>query len=137
MVETVFIDTWAWLALANRRDTNHEFAKAYYAKLTTSGCKLVTSDYVLDELITALFRNVVYTSAVQFIESLLAAITTNRVLLERVTEPRFISAWSLRRKYKDKPDISFTDFTSMAISKVFTGDAHFEEVHLGFEILRK
>jgi predicted nucleic acid-binding protein len=92
MVETVFVDTWAWLALANRRDTNHEFAKACYAKLTTSGYKLVTSDYVLDELITALFRNVTYSSAVKFIESLLAAISSNRVLLELVTEPRFRSA---------------------------------------------
>jgi predicted nucleic acid-binding protein len=143
MVEPVFIDTWAWLALANRRDTNHEFAKACYAKLTTSGYKLVTSDYIIDELITGLFKNVAYSSAVKFIESLLAAISSNRVLLERVTEPRIRSAWSLRKKYKDKPDISFTDFTSMvtmqelAIYQVFTGDAHFEEVNLGFEILRK
>jgi len=143
MVETVFIDTWAWLALANKRDTNHEFAKACYAKLTASGYKLVTSDYIIDELITGLFKNVAYSSAVKFIESLLAAISSNRVLLERVTEPRIRSAWSLRKKYKDKPDISFTDFTSMvtmqelAIYQVFTGDAHFEEVNLGFEILRK
>jgi len=49
----------------------------------------------------------------------------------------------LRKKYQDKPDISFTDFTSfvimqeLAINRVFTGDAHFEKVNLGFEILPK
>ncbi|MGC9424040.1 type II toxin-antitoxin system VapC family toxin [Vibrio sp.] len=137
------MDTWAWLALANRRDANHEFAKACYAKLTISGYKLITSDYVLDELITALFKNVAFNTALRFIESLLAAINSNRVLLELVTENRFRVAWSLRKKYKDKPDISFTDLTSMVtmqdltIYKVFTGDAHFEEVNLGFELLRK
>jgi len=49
----------------------------------------------------------------------------------------------LRKKYQDKPDISFTDFTSfiimqeLAINKVFTGDAHFGKVNVGFEILPK
>ena len=143
MVESVFMDTWAWLALANRRDTNHEFAKACYAKLTKSGYKLITSDYVLDELITALFKNVAFNTALKFIESLFTAINSNRVVLELVTENRFIAAWSLRKKYKDKSDISFTDLTSMitmqdlTIYKVFTGDSHFEEVNLGFEILQK
>ena len=61
--------------------------------------------------------------------------------LERITEARFKAAWSLRKRYQDKPDISFTDLTSFAlmqelgISKVFTGDAHFEIVNLGFETI--
>ena len=68
-------------------------------------------------------------------------IENNRLRLERITAPRFQVAWLLRKKYHDKPDISFTDLTcfvvmqELAISKIFTGDAHFEKVNLGFEIL--
>jgi predicted nucleic acid-binding protein len=98
---------------------------------------------VLDEVITALFRNVAFASAVQFIESLFTAINDNQIKLERITETQFKVAWSLRKKYQDKPDISFTDFTSfvlmqeLVINKVFTGDSHFERVNLGFEIIPK
>ena len=139
----VFIDTWAWLALANRKDTYHESARKGYAEIKAKGCRLVTSDYVLDETITALFRSVLYSSAVKFIESLWAMIESGKLRLGVITEPRFKAAWSLRKRYQDKPDISFTDLTSfvlmqeLGIGKVFTRNTHFEEVNLGFEILPK
>ena len=143
MAEFVFVDTWAWLALSNRKDVHHELARKSYEEVKTAGYRLVTSDYVLDEVITALFRNVIFASAVQFIESLFTATSGNQIKLERITETRFKVAWSLRKKYQDKPDISFTDFTSfvlmqeLVINKVFTGDSHFESVNLGFEIIPK
>lgn len=139
----IFVDTWAWLALSNRKDAHHEIAKKEYEEIKAAGYRIVTSDYVLDEVITALFRNVVFGRAVQFVESLFAAIKGNQIKLERITEARFKAAWLLRKKYQDKPDISFTDLTSfvlmqeLRINKVFTGDSHFEEINLGFEILPK
>ena len=141
--ESVFVDTWAWLALSNRKDAHHKLAKKEYEEIKAAGYRMVTSDYVLDEVITALFRNVAFSSAIQFVESLFAAIKSTQIKLERVTEARFKVAWSLRKKYQDKPDISFTDLTSfilmqeLVINKVFTGDAHFEKVNLGFEIVPK
>jgi len=93
----VFVDAWAWLELSNRKDIYHELARKEYAKMKASGYRMVTSDYVLDEVITAQFK----------------------------------TAWSLRKKYQDKPDISFTDLTSfalmqeLAINSVFTGDVSF------------
>ncbi|MCK4735375.1 MAG: PIN domain-containing protein [Methanophagales archaeon] len=139
----IFVDTWAWLALSNRKDAHHELAKRSYEEVKAAGYRIVTSDYVLDEVITALFRNVTFANAVQFVESLFAAINGNQIKLERITEARFKVAWSLRKRYQDKPAISFTDLTSFVlmqelwINKVFTGDAHFEEINLGFEILPK
>jgi len=139
--ESVFVDTWAWLALSNRKDAHHKLAKKEYEEIKEAGYRMVTSDYVLDEVITALFRSVAFSSAVRFIESLFSMIKNNQLKLERVDEARFETAWLLRKKYQDKPDISFTDFTSfvlmqeLEINKVFTGDAHFEKVNLGFEIL--
>ena len=143
MAELVFVDTWAWLALSNRKDVHHELARKSYEEVKTAGYRLVTSDYVLDEVITALFRNVIFASAVQFIESLFTATSNDQIKLERITETRFKVAWLQRKKYQDKPDISFTDFTSfvlmqeLVINKVFTGDSHFESVNLGFEIIPK
>jgi predicted nucleic acid-binding protein len=143
MDKYIFVDAWAWLALSNRKDLHHEVAKKEYGEMKAAGCRMVTSDYVLDEVITALFRNVVFSSAIEFIESLFAAIKDNQIKLERITESRFKTAWSLRKQYQDKLDISFTDLTSfvlmqeLAINSVFTGDAHFNQVNLGFEIIPK
>ena len=137
----VFVDTWAWLALANRKDVYHSVVQKNYAVIKAAGHTLVTSDYVLDEVVTALFRSVAFDSAVQFIESLFAMTKLKRLKLERITASRFEAAWLMRKRYQDKPQISFTDLISfvlmqeLAISKVFTGDVHFEQVDLGFELL--
>jgi len=46
----------------------------------------------------------------------------------------------MRQRFHDKPDISFVDFTSfvvmqeLGITDVFTGDAHFKQVNLGFHL---
>lgn len=104
---------------------------------------MITSDYVLDEVITALFRNVVFVTAVRFIETLYSMIKNDQLKLERIAEERFRIAWQLRKKLQDKPNISFTDLTSfvlmqeLEITRVFTGDADFEKVNLGFEIVPK
>lgn len=122
----IFVDAWASLALSNRKDTHHELAKKEYNEIKATGYRMVTSDYVLDELITALFGSVAFGSAILFIESLFSMIKNNRVKLERISKARFETAWLLRKKYQDKPDISFTDFTSfvliqeLKINKAFT-----------------
>ena len=59
--------------------------------------------------------------------------------VERITSERFTSAWKLRKRLQDKPKISFTDFTSMAIMEekgiknVLTEDEHFMQVGMGFQ----
>ena len=56
-----------------------------------------------------------------------------------ITAERFAQTQALRIKYLDKPQISFTDLTSMAVMKelgieaVLTGDAHFTQVGMGFQ----
>lgn len=77
----IFVDTWAWIALADQTDQYHVAAEKQHRR-----------------------------------------------------------AWQMRQKYHDKPDISFIDFTSMivmhdlGIAEVFTGDAHFLHVGLGFRL---
>jgi len=80
---------------------------------------------------------------VRFVEALHSIIKKDLLVLERIAEERFRIAWQLRKKLKDKPSISFTDLTSfvlmqeLKITKAFTGDADFEKVNLGFEIIPK
>ena len=56
-----------------------------------------------------------------------------------MTSERFLAAWSLRKRFQDKPDISFTDLSSMAlmvergIQQIVTDDDHFLHVGMGFQ----
>ena len=104
---------------------------------------LDVSDYVLDETITALFKSVKFEDAVRFVQTSMDAINSGQMILKRIDEDRFNSSWLLRKIYRDKSDISFTDLTSFVVMKelgitmAFTGDLHFEQVGLGLEILPK
>lgn len=59
-----------------------------------------------------------------------------------ITEAHLEKAWNLFKRYKDIPKLSFTDCTSFVIMQergikyVFTGDTHFEQVNLGFQIFK-
>lgn len=143
MNDVILVDTWALLALANRKDSFHSIANSTYETILGKAFQLVVSDYILDETITALFKSSRFEDAAKFIETLMDAISAGQVILERIDEDKFDFAWQLRRIYRDKPDISFTDLTSFVvmrergIKKAFTGDIHFEQVGLGFEIVPK
>ena len=76
--------------------------------------------------------------AVQFLEGIFTAIKWHQLLLINVDSDIFTKAWKLRKKFQDKPNISFTDLTSMAIMREFkiemilTDDDHFLHVGMGF-----
>lgn len=139
MPGAVFIDTWGWLALGHHRDSRHREIKELYQALREEKTPLYTSDYVLDEVITLLFRREVFKEAVYFVEGIFQAAEEGRLTIERVTSERFAGAWRLRKRFGDKPRISFTDLTSMSImrersiNRILTEDAHFEHVGLGFQ----
>lgn len=140
MTAPYFIDTWGWLALGNRRDAYHDEIKSFYARLQSDGVGIYTSDYVLDELVTILFRRESVQQAQSFMEGILKRAATGKMIIERITSERFSLAWKLRDKYRDKPLISFTDFTSMVvmeqrrIKQIITRDDHFLQVGMGFVI---
>jgi len=131
---TIFVDTWGWLALGHRRDNYHQQVKNLYYSLQSNSVEIYTSDYVLDELISLLFKREIYSEAVKFFTSLLKSADLGYIKIERVTNERFLAAWELRQKLADKPNISFTDLTSMIIMQdlgiqyVLTQDNHFIQV---------
>jgi uncharacterized protein len=136
----IFLDAWAWIALADKSDPYHRKAKALHKKLVRARRRYVTTDFVLSEAITYLYAAIGAASAQGFINTILNAADTGTYLLVHVSPQQFRRAWQMREKYHDKPDISFVDFTSMVvmqdlgISDVFTGDDHFQQVNLGFRL---
>lgn len=137
------MDTWGWLAFGHRRDAHHPAVKELVATCVSNRMPVHPSDYVLDELITLLFRRETYEESVRFLDGLFGDSARGALQIQRVTAGRFQAALELRKRFRDKPDISFTDLTSMAIMRelqinaVVTEDNHFPQVGMGFEILMK
>jgi predicted nucleic acid-binding protein len=136
--DAIFIDTWGWITLGVRSESRHKEIKRFYHELHAKRTLTYTSDYVLSELVTLLFRRVSYPEATGFVEGLLASVEQERIRIERINPSRFEAAWRLRKQVQDKPGISFTDLSSMVImrelgvAQVLTEDAHFAHVGLGF-----
>ena len=140
MLRSIFVDSWGWLALGHRRDAHHDDVKQLYEELRSDNILIYTSDYVLDETITLLFRREIFQEAKQFAENILASAARGSIQVERITSERFLKAWELRTRFQDKPLISFTDLTSMVIMEeqniqhVLTEDEHF--IHVGMDFLK-
>ena len=139
--EAIFVDTWGWMALGHRREPRHAEVKRVYQECRTHQIPIYTSDYILDEVITLLFRREIFGEAIRFVQSILIAAALGQVRIERVTSDRFSRAWELRKQFQDKPTISFTDLISMvimaecSIRQVLTEDRHFLQVGMGFSSL--
>ena len=132
------MDTWGWLALADRSDPGHDQAARFYSERSRRTGRIFTSDFILDELLTLLFARRPFAEASRFVKALLAS---PFVGIEFVTRERFTAAVDMRFRFSDKPRISFTDLTSMVImielgiADVMTADNHFLQVGFGFRTL--
>jgi uncharacterized protein len=131
-VKTCFVDTWAYLALANRRDAGHAIALEVDQFLADEGWTLATSDWVLDETVTQLHLLAGARVVLQFLEDLDAQLKARQLMLLNVSPPRFEAGMRLFRKLAPKvPRLSLTDCTSFALMTelevrwAFTADKHF------------
>lgn len=109
MNEKVFWDTWAFEALFNSKDQWHHHAVKIFKQYDLSRSAKVTTNFVLDETLTSLSILVGPSDACEIVEDY---ILPSFDIIE-VSKPVFRKALNLRRKYPEKADISFTDFTSL------------------------
>jgi predicted nucleic acid-binding protein len=134
----LFVDTWGWLVLEDSRDLSHQAASRTYAEAARMSGNVFTSKFVLDETITLLFRRRPFEEAARFIKGLL---TSPSIEVEEITADRFRQAYDLRLAFRDKPDISFTNLTTMIVARelkitdILSGDRHFLQAGLGFRLL--
>jgi len=139
MDDKLFVDTWGWLTLLDKKEHKHKEAVEYTETFAKLNGKAYTTDYILDETITILFMRVYFKKAKEAVESIFNLVKDGNLVLKRMTSERFQKAWDLRLKYYDKKEISFTDMTSFVvmeefgIKEVLTEDEHFEKVNLNFK----
>ncbi len=125
-METIFVDTAAWVALANRSDAHHREAVEIFKDLHTR-CQFLTTNLVVAETYILLRRALGHTAAMTFLDSIETSPRTTKVLSNEATEA---SAIEILRKCTDQ-DYSYTDAVSFAtmhannIQRAFTFDQHF------------
>jgi len=117
MKNKLFIDTWGWVVIHNKREPRHAEVNRFYRNFRFEKGEVYTIDYVFDETITLLFRRLPFDLARDSLMLLNESFEKGYVNLEWISPERFEEAKKLRLKFMDKPMISFTDFTSMAITK--------------------
>ena len=106
----VFLDTGAFLALADEDDKYHSAATTVYAELLQAKAQLLTSNFVLSETYTLIRLKVGHSAAVEFMKSF--DHTGIRIL--RVSEAIEQTAKTIFLRYDDK-DFSFVDCTSFVL----------------------
>ena len=122
----IFVDTSAWFAASVPNDDYHSHARAW---LGQNAEPLVTTDYVLDELVTLLKSRGEFQRAVSLGEEILHERIAR---LEWVTPADVEDAWDVFRRFRDKR-WSFTDCTSrvvmerLSLSTAFAFDEHFRQ----------
>ena len=131
----VFMDTSAWAAYFNKKDSNHRAAVKIWKNLRKDEAGFFTTDYIVDETLTLLKIRANADVAIKGANAILAS---NVVKMVRVSDDIFSGALEIFKKYKEHL-FSFTDCTSfevmkkIGLGKVFTFDNDFRI--MGFEVL--
>ncbi|MEC4817830.1 MAG: PIN domain-containing protein [Scytonema sp. PMC 1069.18] len=125
----VFVDTAAWIALANADDELHPRANQIMSDLLTQKTRLVTTEFVLLEVADALAAPHLRVTTIQFIHRLRQAPILRIVTL---SEDLLADGWTLYSQRLDKDwgltdCISFIVMLSEQITQAFTSDRHFEQ----------
>ena len=134
----VFVDTWAWYAMADAADTDPTLAQLANEQLLAENYTFVTTNFVLAETITLIRYHLHHTTAEQFRDMIQQLIYAGLVELVRINEAHEATAWEIFKQYADQK-FSYTDCTSFAMmrdlkfSHVFTADHHFAV--LGFTLV--
>ena len=133
--KSLFVDTVAWYALADRSDQHHNQAVDIYPELLRNYRHLTTTNLVISETYILIRRAMGHKEAITFLENIAASPRVVKVYSDRILEER---AEDILRKYQDQ-DFSYTDAVSFAvmeqygIERAFSFDQHF--VVAGFTLI--
>ena len=135
-MEYLFVDTTFWVARFNRRDKHHREAAALFHELSEGkwgNFRLVTSDYVFDETVTAVLARTRNHAIAERVGR--AVRDSEAVRLAYIGPAGFEAAWVLFTERADK-EWSFTDCTSFVLMereglrKALSFDENFKQAGL-------
>jgi predicted nucleic acid-binding protein len=135
MPQELFVDSSAWLALADKSDKYHMAATSVYPDLLKRYQRLVTTNLVIAETHILLRRSLGAQPAIEFLERVAKSPRIEKAYSTMALE---MDAEKILRQYADQ-EFSFTDAVSFAlmqarrIKKAFAFDRHFTIA--GFEQL--
>ena len=127
MLDDVFVDTSAWVALADKDDSHHRDAASSYPSILKNHKNLVTSNLIIAETYIILLKELRHKAAIEFLERIKAS---PRILKIYSNENIETEAEGILAKYMDQ-DFSYTDAVSFVmmkrqkIRKAFCFDKHF------------
>ncbi|HKP54672.1 MAG TPA: PIN domain-containing protein [Chloroflexia bacterium] len=127
MRRLIFVNTSGWLALYNADDPNHEAARQLWEDLRHQAVQLITTDYVLDQVYTALKVFGSLHSAQAFHQVVSRSALVRLFMVDSVI---FDRAWKVFVD-DEQPQWTFTDCVNYSViqytgvTEVFTFDPTF------------
>lgn len=112
----ILVDTSAWDAIADGGDPNHEVALLFRDDIAEQ-CRLVVTNYILDELYTLLLMNIGYQRAVDFKRNLDVLIEEGILEIVWVSKEIATEAWIVFEQFNVDKQWSFTDCVSYVVMK--------------------
>lgn len=128
--EDIFVDTGAWIALADEDDAHHGNAIAIYPKLLKSSRSLITTNLVVAEAYVIIMNELGHQAAVRFLDGINAS---PRIVKAYSSESIERDAEDILRRYEDQDfsycdSVSFTIMKRQKIKKAFSFDKHFQTI---------
>ena len=127
MLEDIFVDSSAWIALADKDDSHHKQAASSYLPIFKNHKTLITSNLVVAETYIVLLKELGHKAAIEFLERIKAS---PRILKIFSNENIEAEAEGILAKYIDQ-EFSYVDAVSFVIMKrqkikrAFCFDKHF------------
>ena len=121
-----FVDCGAWYALFVPADANHQAADGW---LSANPCRLITTDYIIDETLTLMRARGYPKRALDFGRTVFGG---GLAEVHYLTRGEIAEAWRVFERFQDK-EWSFTDCTSkvvmemLGITEAFASDHHFRQ----------
>jgi predicted nucleic acid-binding protein len=110
-MKAVFVDTSAFVALANKKDKNHASARRCLRFLARNRRPLITSTDIADEVVTLVRMRVGHRIAVEVGDAIFESRWCRLLEIDSALRER---AWTLFRRFDDQT-FSLTDCTSFAL----------------------
>jgi predicted nucleic acid-binding protein len=130
--DSLFVDTAGWAELALLNSPDHQAMEAFYKRIVATNRDLVTTNYVLGELVALLTARsrAPRRQIIAFINGIRRMSQLTVVHIDVATEGE---AWALLERHEDKvwslvDAASFVVMRQLGLREVFTSDQHFVQV---------